>query len=45
MVWKSTQAFYEGIDRIPLIVSYPRRITPGRSARPVRQVDLLPTLL
>ena len=45
MVWKSTQAFYDGIARIPLIVSYPRQIKPGRSARPASQVDLMPTLL
>ena len=45
MVWKSTQAFYDGIARIPLIVSYPRKMKPGRSARPSSQVDLMPTLL
>lgn len=45
MVWKSTQAFYDGIARIPLILSYPRKIKPGRSARPASQVDLMPTIL
>ncbi len=45
MVWKSTQAFYDGIARVPLILSYPRKIKPGRSARPASQVDLMPTIL
>ena len=45
MFWKSTQAFYEDVVRVPLIISYPRRIKPGMNSMAVSSADLLPTLL
>jgi arylsulfatase A-like enzyme len=45
MFWKNTSSFYEEIVRVPLIVSYPRRIKPGRSPLATSLVDIMPTLL
>ena len=38
-------AFFEPSARVPLIVSAPGRIAPGRVAEPVSLLDLAPTLL
>jgi choline-sulfatase len=38
-------AFFEPSARVPLIVSAPGRIAPGRRAEPVSLLDLTPTLL
>ena len=45
MFWKSTTAFYDEVARIPLLISYPRAITPGRSNLAASLVDIMPTLL
>ncbi|MBM4047173.1 MAG: hypothetical protein FJ279_18880, partial [Planctomycetes bacterium] len=45
MVWKSTSAFYDEVARVPLIIRYPRRIRPGRSAIAANLTDLMLTLL
>ncbi len=45
MFWKSTQAFYEDVVRVPLIISYPRRIKPGTNRMAVSSADLMPTIL
>jgi arylsulfatase A-like enzyme len=45
MAWKSTNAFYDEVTRIPLIVSWPGRIAPGRSEAAANIVDVAPTLL
>jgi len=45
MVWKSTSAFYDEIVRIPLIVSWPRKIQAGKSEAAASLVDLAPTIL
>jgi len=36
---------YEPLMRIPLVIQYPKRFTPGRDPRPVTNLDLFPTLL
>ncbi len=36
---------YEPLARVPLVLYHPRRIPPGREARPVMSHDLFPTLL
>jgi arylsulfatase A-like enzyme len=36
---------YQALLRVPLIVKYPSRFSPGRETRPVMNVDLFPTLL
>jgi len=36
---------YEQLMRVPLIIHYPARFTPGCDARPVMNIDLFPTLL
>ena len=36
---------YEPLARVPLVISYPPRIKPGRDDRPVMLCDLFPTLL
>jgi choline-sulfatase len=38
-------SFYEGSARVPLVVSWPKRFTPGRVATTVSTMDLLPTLV
>ncbi|MFN7939822.1 MAG: sulfatase-like hydrolase/transferase [Bryobacteraceae bacterium] len=45
MAWKSTQAFYDEIARVPMIVSWPGRIAPGRTEAAVNLTDLAPTVL
>lgn len=45
MVWKSTDAFYEGVARVPLIIRYPRRARGGRLDVACNLVDVMPTLL
>jgi arylsulfatase A-like enzyme len=45
MFWKSTSSFYDEIVRIPLIISYPRRIKPGQNHMAASLVDIMPTLL
>jgi arylsulfatase A-like enzyme len=45
MVWKSTDAFYDGVARVPLIVRYPRRVRAGELGMACNLVDVMPTLL
>lgn len=45
MAWKSTQAFYDEIARVPLIIALPGSRQSGRSAAECSLVDLAPTLL
>ena len=45
MYWKSTSAFYDEIARVPLIISFPGRIQPGKSDLAVSLVDIMPTVL
>jgi arylsulfatase A-like enzyme len=45
MVWKSTDSFYDEVARVPLIMSFPGQIQPGRSAIAANLVDLMPTIL
>jgi arylsulfatase A-like enzyme len=45
MAWKSTTAFYDEVARIPLIVSWPGRIRPGKTEAAASLVDLAPTVL
>jgi len=45
MAWKSTQAFYDEIARIPMIISWPGRIAPGNTDAAASLVDLAPTIL
>ncbi len=45
MAWKGTTAFYDEVARIPMIVSWPGRITPGRTEAAASLVDLAPTIL
>jgi arylsulfatase A-like enzyme len=45
MVTKSTDAFYDEIARIPLVIRYPRCIRPGKMEAPVCVTDIMPTIL
>lgn len=45
MVWKSTDAFYDEVARVPLIIRYPRILKPQRCSLAVDLTDLMPTLL
>lgn len=45
MTWKSTQAFYDEVARVPLIVSWPEAVRRSRSDAAVSLVDIAPTLL
>lgn len=45
MIWKSTEAFYEEIVSVPLIISYPGKIKPGVSNAQVNGIDFMPTIL
>jgi arylsulfatase A-like enzyme len=45
MVWKSTDAFYDGVVRIPLLVRYPRQVHAGELDIACNLVDVMPTLL
>jgi len=39
------QTFYEWSARVPLVVSWPGRVAPGRRSAPCSLVDLLPTFM
>ena len=45
MIWKSTEAFYEEVVRVPLIVSVPGATEPRTCGVACSLVDLCPTLL
>lgn len=45
MVWKSTNAFYEEIARVPLLIRYPRKFKRQVSELAVDSTDFMPTLL
>ena len=45
MTWKSTTAFYDEIVRIPMMVSWPGHIQPGKTDAAASLVDLAPTIL
>lgn len=45
MVWKSTNAFYDELTQVPLIIRYPRGIKAGKTDEVVSLVDLMPTIL
>lgn len=45
MAWKSTQAFYDEVARVPLVVSWPEGFGTSKSEAAVSLVDLAPTLL
>jgi arylsulfatase A-like enzyme len=45
MVWKSTDAFYEEVARIPFIIRYPQEIVPQQLDIVSNIADVMPTLL
>jgi choline-sulfatase len=45
MLWKSTESFYEDVVRVPLILSYPSRLSPGVEKASVSSADIMPTIL
>ena len=45
MFWKSTNAFYEEVARVPLIICAPGFKRGARYVKPVELVDLMPTVL
>lgn len=45
MIWKSTEAFYQEIVGVPLIISYPPKIKPGICGAQVNGTDIMPTIL
>jgi arylsulfatase A-like enzyme len=45
MVWKSTEAFYDEIARVPLLMRYPRLLKPQQSELAVDFTDIVPTVL
>jgi arylsulfatase A-like enzyme len=45
MAWKSTDAFFDEVMRIPMIFHYPRGFSPSRSAVPACLTNICPTLL
>ena len=45
MFWKSTSAFYEEIVRIPMMISWPGKVQPGKCEAAASLVDLAPTIL
>lgn len=46
MVWKSTDAFYEEVARVPFLMRYPRAIDAGQvPGAPCSLVNVMPTLL
>ena len=45
MVWKSTDAFYDEVVRVPLLIRYPPRLKPQQCGLAVDLTDLMPTLL
>ncbi|MEX0324562.1 MAG: sulfatase [Puniceicoccaceae bacterium] len=44
MTWKETEAFYEEVATIPLIVRYPKKLKPHVNTTPVNTVDVFPTI-
>lgn len=45
MIWKSTDAFYQGVVRIPFIVSWPSKVMYNTYDLPSEIVDIMPTIL
>jgi arylsulfatase A-like enzyme len=45
MVWKSTNAFYDEIVRVPLLIRYPRQFNHQVSELAVDSTSIMPTLL
>jgi arylsulfatase A-like enzyme len=45
MIWKSTQAFYDEVARVPLMIRWPGAIRPGNTDAAASLVDLPATLL
>jgi len=45
MVWKSTQAFYDEIVRVPLIIRYPKLFDPQLCDIAADSTDIMPTIL
>ncbi len=45
MVWKSTDAFYDDVAQVPLLIRYPPKLKPQHSEIAVDLTDLMPTLL
>ena len=45
MVWKSTDALYDEIVRVPLVVRWPGKVVPHVCSADVSLVDLMPTFL
>jgi arylsulfatase A-like enzyme len=45
MIWKSTQAFYDEVARVPLMIRWPGTIRPGKTDAAASLVDLPATLL
>jgi len=45
MVWKSTEAFYDEIARVPLLIRYPRLFKPQQCELAVDFTDIMPTVL
>jgi arylsulfatase A-like enzyme len=44
MTWKETEAFYEEVASIPLIVRYPKLLKPQVNPTPANTVDVFPTI-
>ena len=44
MTWKSTEAFYEEVAAIPLIVRYPKALKPQVNKTPASTLDVFPTI-
>ncbi len=45
MVWKSNSSFYNGVMKVPFIISYPKRIKPMVTDVPISLVDFAPTIM
>lgn len=45
MFWKSTKAFYDDVAKVPLIISYKKKIKPIKYDGITELVDVMPTLL
>ena len=45
MIWKSNNSFYNGIMKVPYIISYPERIKPQITDVPISLVDFAPTIM
>ena len=44
MTWKETEAFYEEVAAIPMIMRYPKAFKPHVNATPANTVDVFPTI-